>query len=61
MDPSTSPPARATAVAGLLLDRYPALLSRGEIQREIGDQVGVDDALGYLERIGLAHRVEGFF
>jgi hypothetical protein len=61
MEPSTSPPDRASAVAGLLLDSYPALLSRDEIRREIGDEARVDDALDYLERIGLAHRVEDFF
>jgi hypothetical protein len=60
MDASTSAPEQASAVAELLLDSYPALLSRDEIRREIGDKVGVDDALAFLERIGLAHRVEEF-
>ena len=61
MDASTSLPDRTSAVAELLLDSYPALLSRDEIRREVGDEVGVDDALAYLEGIGLVHCVGEFF
>ena len=41
-----------------LLTTSPTLLSRAELRREHDDTIGVDDALAYLTRLGLAHRLE---
>ena len=41
-----------------LLATSPTLISRAELRREHDDTIGVDDALAYLTRLGLAHRTE---
>jgi hypothetical protein len=46
------------AIMQELLAAYPALLARDELNREFGDPVAVDDALGYFQRMGLVHSVD---
>ena len=46
------------AVMQTLLATSPTLISRAELRREHDDTIGVDDALAYLTRLGLAHRLE---
>ena len=53
----TSNPVQA-AVLQTLLATSPTLISRAELRREHDDTIGVDDALAYLTRLGLAHRTE---
>jgi len=53
----TSNPVQA-AVMQTLLATSPTLISRAELRREHDDTIGVDDALAYLTRLGLAHRTE---
>lgn len=53
--------ATGAAIVQLLLATHPALLSHEEIVREIGDRVAVDDTLAYLQRMGLAHKLNGFW
>lgn len=48
------------AVLALLTDREPGLWSEDEIAREIGDRIEAADAVGALQRAGLAHRLCGF-
>lgn len=44
----------------MLLAEHPALLSHTEIEREhCDDPIGVADALDYLVRVGIAHRLTG--
>jgi hypothetical protein len=52
---------KKAAVVKLLAASHPALLSRDEIRREIGDRIVADDALCYLERVGLVHCLGDFF
>lgn len=49
------------AVMQVFLAGRPSLISREEIQREIGDPIQVNDALAYLTRMGLVHQMGGFF
>lgn len=48
-----------SAVTEMLLASHPVLLAGSEIEREIDDPIGVADALDYLERVGIAHRLTG--
>jgi hypothetical protein len=50
---------KQSATFETLMASHPTLLSRDELRREINDQIGVDDALAYLQRVGLVHRIEG--
>lgn len=50
----------ARALFQQLLAAYPALLSRHELQRELGDPVAVDDALDYFQRMGLLHTIDDY-
>lgn len=52
----SSPPEPA-AVMELFVECHPGLLTRDEVIREIGERVAVDDALRYLLRAGLLHRI----
>ena len=52
----TSSP-KQIAVMQELLAAYPALLARDELRREIDDEVAVDDALHYFQRMGLVHSI----
>jgi hypothetical protein len=40
-----------------LLAEHPALLSRDEIAREVGDETATDEALAQYSRLGLVHRL----
>lgn len=57
-DYTSEPTARA--VMQELLAAYPALLSRHELQRELGDPLGVEDALDYCQRMGLVHVIDDY-
>jgi hypothetical protein len=46
------------AIMQELLAAYPALLARDELHHEFEDPVAVDDALGYFQRMGLAHSID---
>jgi hypothetical protein len=54
----TSSQVQAAAIE-MLMARHPGLISRQELQRELGSRVGVDDALAYFTRLGIVHQVEG--
>ena len=48
------------AVMGLLLSEYSGLWKVAEVEREIGDRVGVADSLARLHGAGLVHRLDDF-
>ena len=54
------PSPKQSAVYGLLLDAYPALLSREEVARGVADRIEAEDALAAFERDGLVHCMGGF-
>jgi hypothetical protein len=58
----TAPPNRKSGnVLELLVSSYPALFTVDEIKRELGIGLDVDDALHWLVRMGLAHKLRRFY
>jgi hypothetical protein len=50
-----------SAVMQLLLAEHPTLLSRDEIQREVGSRAGADEALSHFLKLGLVHELDDYF
>lgn len=51
----------AGSVLELLVMTYPALLTAEEVRGELDIGNDADDALYYLWRMGLAHKLKGFY
>lgn len=63
--PTLRPDEVAQIVMGVLLERYPALLSiddelRGEIPAQAASDAAIHDAVDELERLGLVHVLDRF-